>query len=562
MKVSKALVESLLSEGIEHYFTVYAEHIMSLIIDSELSKLLKPINATHEPGAGFMGIGYSRVSNKAGVCVFTGGPGVLNAVNPIASAYIEADPLIIIASTPPRDIAYKNALHVFPNDTDQFNVFRSITKKQFRITSPEQTPQVISKAFNEALSNRPGPVYVEIPADMFDSIIDEFNYVRIQPSKPTPSDDVIKEVLRMLSTSKKPVILAGRGVTIAEAENELIAVAEFFDVPVCTTVVGKGVIPPTHPLYGGIAAGSLGDPVADELLSNADLVLAIGVKFSQMGTGRYSMKINGDLIHVNVEADDMNRVFKATIAIKADAKEFLSKLLTIAKRESTEKIYRGSKELVSKLWDRFKTSLVQSPRKGDLIESWEVIEALRSVFDEDTIYVCDVGAHRIDTYTMPAYKPRTYIASASYASMGRGVPGAIGAKLAKKDSNVVGLVGDGGFLMTGLEVITGVRYNVPVIIVVFNDSAYRVLGIYEKVKYGSEFTYRLPHVNFCELSKSLGAHGIRVERREDLRNSIEEALSLAKDKPVVVDVVVNPETIPIPMRRLYKANYISELNRK
>jgi thiamine pyrophosphate-dependent acetolactate synthase large subunit-like protein len=146
--------------------------------------------------------------------------------------------------------------------------------------------------------------------------------------------------------------------------------------------------------------------------------------------------------------------------------------------------------------------------------------------------------------------------------MGRGVPGAIGAKLAKKDSNVVGLVGDGGFLMTGLEVITGVRYNLPVIIVVFNDSAYRVLGIYEKVKYGSEFTYRLPHVNFCELSKSLGAHGIRVEGREDLRNSIEEALSLAKDKPVVVDVVVNPETIPIPMRRLYKANYIGELNRK
>ncbi|MEM1813347.1 MAG: thiamine pyrophosphate-dependent enzyme, partial [Sulfolobales archaeon] len=173
-----------------------------------------------------------------------------------------------------------------------------------------------------------------------------------------------------------------------------------------------------------------------------------------------------------------------------------------------------------------------------------------------------VGAHRIETFTMPIYKPRTYIATTSYVSMGMGVPSAIGAQLARKDVRVVGLVGDGGFLMTGLEVVTGVRYNLPVIIFVFNDSAYRVLRIYEKVSYGSELTYKLPSVNYAELAKSLGAYGIRIERRDELKDGVDRALSLAKDRPVVVDVVINPDSIPLPMRRLYKARTISEIGKR
>jgi acetolactate synthase-1/2/3 large subunit len=562
LRVSEVLRESLVSEGVEYYFTVYAEHTLRFIIDTELVGKPKSINTAYEPGAGFMGVVYSRVSGKVGVCVFTGGPGVLGAVNPIAMAYVESDPLVVIATTPPRGIVYKNCLHAFPNDTDQLEVFRSITKRQFRITTPNHVGQIISKAFNTALSGRPGPVYVEIPADLFDEVVDGFTYLKLPISRPTPSDEVVTEVIKLLMNSKRPVILAGRGVTISGAESELLAVAELFDAPICTTIMGKGIIPPTHPLYGGIAAGNLGDVVAEELLSNADLVLAIGVRFSQMGTGRYSMKISGNLIHVNVSADEFGRVFKPLLAIEADAKEFLTKLLMIARREGIKRFSRGSSELLSKLWREVKSSVSgEAVSRSDMIESWEVIKVLREVFDEDTVFVGDVGAHRIETFTMPIYKPRTYIVTTSYVSMGMGVPGAIAAKLAKKDSKVVGVVGDGGFLMTGLEVVTAVRYNIPVVIVVFNDSAYKVLRIYERVSYGTDITYKLPNVNFCELAKSLGAHGVRIERRDELRRGIEEAVSLAKDKPVVVDVVISPESIPLPMRRLYKANYISEIKK-
>ncbi len=563
MKVSEAIIESLCKEDVEHYFTVFAEHTLALSVSIEKAGKPKSINAAYEPGAGFMSVSYSRVSGKVGFSVLTGGPGVLGAANPIAMAYVEGDPLVVLATTPPRNIAYKNCLHAFPNDYDQLSVFKTITKRVFRITSASQAPQVISKAFNTALSGRPGPVYVEVPADIFNEDVDDFTYLKLPISKPTPNEGVVREVLRMIMGAERPVILAGRGVTLSGAESELVTVAEFFDIPVCTTVMGKGAIPPTHPLYGGVAAGNLGDSVAEELLSNADLVLALGVRFSQMGTGRYSMKLGGSLVHVNISCDEFGRVFKPALAIEADVREFLGKLLFTAKAECVKRVSRGSSERLSKMWEsaRLAQAAEQVP-KGELIESWEVVKMLRESLDEDTIFACDVGAHRIETFTMPIYKPRTYIITTSYVSMGMGVPSAIGAQLARRDARVVGLVGDGGFLMTGLEVVTGVRYNLPVIIFVFNDASYRVLRIYERASYGTELTHKLPSVNYSELGKSLGAHGVRIERRDELKDGIDKALSLAKDRPVVVDVVIDPDSVPLPMRRLYKANIISEIGKR
>jgi len=556
LRVSEAIVEALISEGVEHYFTVNAEHIIGIIVYSELRDAPKPINASHEPGAGFMGVVYSRVKRSPGVCVFTAGPGVLGAVNPIAMAYIESDPLVVIATSPPRDVAYRNAVHAFPGEYDQLGALRSITKRSYRISNPSEAYDVMSRAFAAAVSGRPGPVYVEIPVDILREEVGSGRYVRQSVARLTPSGGVVEEVFKKILGSRRPVILAGRGVAISGAEQELLELAELLDIPVCTTIMGKGVFPPSNSLYGGIAAGKMGDPVAEELLSAADLVLAIGVRFSQTGTGRYSMKIGGELIHVNISEEDIGRVFRPSIAVVSDAKEFLSRILSLA-RERGIRVDRGSKELLKRLWSIHRQE-IPAPR-GDMIEPWEVVRALRELFDEDTIFVCDAGAHRTETFIMPVYRPRTYITTTGYSSMGLGVPGAIAAKLARRDSTVVGIVGDGGFLMTGLEIATGVRYRVPAIVVVFNDSSYRVLRIYEKAEYGTELTYKLPNINFSELAKSLGAHGIRIESRDELRRGIEEAISLAKDRPVVVDIVVNPEAIPLPMSRLYGALYVNEL---
>ncbi len=558
-KGGAVVAKALASEEVEHYFTVPAEQILRIIIESEFVKVPKPINAAFEPGAGFMALIYSRVTGKVGVCVLTAGPGIFSAVNPIAMAHVESDPLVVIASTPPRDIAYRNALHALFTDSDQLSVFRSITKRQLRVTQVSHLPDILSKAFHIAQSHRPGPVYVEIPADILDEEIENFDYVRISPVKPSAPNDLIDKVVEVLKNAQKPVILAGRGITLSSAEKEVITLAEMLDIPICTTVMGKGIIPPTHPLYAGIAAGRLGDKVAEKILEEADVVLAIGVRFSQMGTGRYSMKIKGALIHVNISPDEIGRVFKPDIAIVADAKDFLSKMLIKIKKEGI-KVNRRSKEYLSRLWKSVREEKIMV-KKSSIIEPWEVVDNLRKITDEDTIFICDVGAHRIETFTMPIYKPRTYITTTSYVSMGFAIPGAIAAKLAKKENIVIGIVGDGGFLMTGLELITGVRYNIPAIIVVFNDSSYRVLRIYEKIKYGTELTHKLPHVDFSNVARSLGAHGIRIESRDELKDGLVKALSLAKNKPVVVDVIVNPEAVPTPMTRLYGVHYISELGK-
>jgi len=553
------ITHAFINEGVEYFFTVAAEQILRVIIGSELAGKPRPINAAFEPGAGFMSVVYSRVTGRVGVSVFAAGPGILSAINPIAMAHVESDPLVVIASTPPRDVAYRNSLHALFTDSDQLSVLRTLTKKQFKVTHANQLPYVISKAFNIAQSDRPGPVYVEVPADILDEEVSEFTYVRLPPSKPTPPEYLVDEVLKLLRSAERPVILAGRGVTLSGAEGEVISLAELLDAPVCTTVMGKGIIPPSHPLYAGIAAGRLGNSVAEEVLANADVVLAVGVRFSEMGTGRYSMRINGKLIHVNVCADEIGRVFKPDVAVVADAKEFLVKLLSRIRGEGLT-FRRGSSEYLRNLWMREGGGNLDIS-KGDLIEPWELVNAMRKVFDEDTIIVGDVGAHRIETFTMHVYKPRRYIISTSYVSMGMGVPGAIAAKLAKMDSKVIGIVGDGGFLMTGLEIATGVRYGIPAVVIVFNDSSYRVLRVYEKVRYGTEFTYKLPNVNFSELAKALGAHGVRVERRDELEDGLNRALSLARDRPVVVDVVINPEAVPGPMVRLYGARYVSELGK-
>jgi len=242
-------------------------------------------------------------------------------------AYVESDPLVVIATTPPRNLAYRNAIHAFPNDTDQLEVFRSITKRCYRITTPAEASHIVSKALATALFGRPGPVYIEIPADILREEIGGYSHVKLSIPRQLPNDAQVDDALKRILRSERPVKLAGKGVSISGAEQELVEFAELLDTPVCTTIMGKGVIRPGHPLYGGIAAGKMGDPVAEELLEKADLVLAIGIRFSQMGTGRYSMKIGGNIIHVNISEDEFGRVFNPSLAIVTDAGKFLRKAI-------------------------------------------------------------------------------------------------------------------------------------------------------------------------------------------------------------------------------------------
>ncbi len=414
--------------------------------------------------------------------------------------------------------------------------------------------ETLAKAYRVAVSGKPGPVYIEVPMDVLDSDVEASPvYVGdVGVEKPVVNEGVVREVAELLADAEFPVLLLGRGVIISGAGDLAIRVAEALNAPVTTTIMAKGLVSPNHPLYAGVAAGRAGNMVAYEVIRRADVVLAVGNRFSEIGTGRYSLEIRGKLIHVNIDDYDLGRAYEPYIKVQADARDFLAKLIEVLRGLRIRRRDYVVNEL-RELWV-VENREFESYYGGvsGLIKPWEVIRAVREVFSRGkSIFIGDVGAHRIESFLMPIYGGESYITSTSYVSMGLAVPGAVAASIIYPDRDVVALVGDGGFLMTGLELSTAVQYGAKPRVIVFNDSAYRVLGVYERVRFGSvtESLVRLPSVDFALLARSLGVEGITITRREELRSSLEDALN--SDGAVVVDVHIDPSAVPIPYQRLY-----------
>ncbi|MEM0052814.1 MAG: thiamine pyrophosphate-binding protein [Nitrososphaeria archaeon] len=556
---SEGIVECLTQENVDMIFTVAAENIYPLL-QSCLKNGLSVINSKLELSAAFMALTYSRLKKKPSVLIVTGGPGIIGSLSPIAEARLEGDPMIVFSTLPPND-GKKTHMHQLIDEEDQTNILVPITKEQFKIKKLCDIPKVISEAFGKCREKKPGPVYIELVPEILLEEGSMPKYEHRETIAPKPSTDEVIKVCELILRSRFPVIIAGRGVYLAEAREELLKLAQILDAPLTTTIMAKGLVPKNFRLYAGVAAGRSGNITAEKILEKSDLVIAIGNRFSEMGTGRYSLRFSGKLVHINISEEDIGRVFKPDIAIVSDAREFLTMLL---KELEKKKIKNEGKnvELVKEFWSKEEEELkkLYGSLKEGPIKSWEVIQTLNQVIEEDAIVVGDVGAHRIETFIMPLYAPQTYIATTSYVSMGLAVPGAVAASIIYPEKQVFGIVGDGGFLMTGFEISTAVQYNAKPIIIVFNDSSYKVLRIYEHVRYHSDTKelYKLPETDFAKIAEGLGAKGIRVFERSQLYQSFKEAVEWRKG-PVVVDVKIDPETIPVPFQRLYSSKRIEEI---
>ncbi|MEM4193983.1 MAG: thiamine pyrophosphate-binding protein [Nitrososphaeria archaeon] len=556
---SEGIVECLTQENVDMIFTVAAENIYPLL-QSCLKNGLSVINSKLELSAAFMALTYSRLKKKPSVLIVTGGPGIIGSLSPIAEARLEGDPMIVFSTLPPND-GKKTHMHQLINEEDQTNILVPITKEQFKIKKLCDIPKVISEAFGKCREKKPGPVYIELVPEILLEEGSMPKYEHRETIAPKPSTDEVIKVCELILKSRFPVIIAGRGVYLAEAREELLKLAQILDAPLTTTIMAKGLVPKNFRLYAGVAAGRSGNITAEKILEKSDLVIAIGNRFSEMGTGRYSLRFSGKLVHINISEEDIGRVFKPDIAIVSDAREFLTMLL---KELEKKKIKNEGKnvELVKEFWSKEEEELkkLYGSLKEGPIKSWEVIQTLNQVIEEDAIVIGDVGAHRIETFIMPLHTPQTYIATTSYVSMGLAVPGAVAASIIYPEKQVFGIVGDGGFLMTGFEISTAVQYNAKPIIIVFNDSSYKVLRIYEHVRYHSDTKelYKLPETDFAKIAEGLGTKGIRVFERSQLYQSFKEAVEWRKG-PVVVDVKIDPETIPVPFQRLYSSKRIEEI---
>jgi len=526
MTGGQAVVKALEKEGTSIVFGLPGVHVLG-IYDALYDSKIRHVLVRHEQSAAFMADAYSRTTGRVGVCVTTMGPGTTNAVTALATAYCDSSPVLLIAGQIPSKLVGKGkgALH----EVDQLSIIRPLTKWNKCVKKVKDIPPTIHQAFKSMRLERPRPIQIEIPIDILE-VTGEVDFTWQENNilqKPLGSWEAVDDAVLLLANSKAPMILAGGGVLRSGAAEELIKTAETLSAPVITTIMGKGAIPDDHPLSLGCLAR--GGPI-EEVLAEADVVLALGTRFSATSTKNWTIKFPENLIHVDIDETEIGKNYTTKIGIVGDAKLVLQRMLSQLKNR-VQVTRTGWLDRVMNVKRRMRSELEFSDRA----EIRTVLE-IRKVLDRDAIVAADVT---IPAYWMvrffEVYQPGTFLYPAGYVAMGFGLPAAIASKLAHPERQVITLCGDGSFMMTCQELATAVENNVNIPIILYNNQGYGVLKYAQKLNFSSRHIgVNLTNPDFLRFAEAFGAKGLRVDAISQLKPCLEEALK--SDKPTVIDM--------------------------
>jgi len=550
MSGAEAIVEALKREKVEVIFGIIGGAIMP-VYDVLLDSGIRHILVRHEQCAAHAADGYARASGKPGVCMATSGPGATNLVTGITTAYMDSSPIIAITGQVNRrsaNTAYMIGRDAF-QEADIIGITTPITKYNYQLTSASEVPRVVKEAFYIATTGRPGPVLLDLPKDIQAERAEiEFpEKVEIRGYKPVtdPHPLQVKKAADALLNAERPVILAGGGVILSNAFPELLEVAEFLMAPVVTTFMGKGAIPENHPLSLG-CIGMHGSRVANSVILDADVLLAVGTRFGDRSTGTLDTFCRDTrIIHVDIDSAEIGKNVDVDIPIVADAKKALKAIreaLTLrAERKKETAWFRRIKELKEQYEDTLEPG-------GEDLRPTRVLKELRKIIPEDSIATTEVGQNQMwASLYFKAYKPRTFISSGGLGTMGFGFPAAIGAKTACPDKFVVDIAGDGSFRMTEQELATSVVEDIPVTVVILNNSTLGMVAQWQRLFFDKR--YVAVHLSgipdFVRLAEAYGAQGVRVGSLEEFVKAVKEAMRL--DVTTVIDVPIPPEEDVFPM---------------
>ncbi|MDQ0338003.1 acetolactate synthase-1/2/3 large subunit [Caldalkalibacillus uzonensis] len=531
---AQAIVKMIKNEGIVKVFCVPGESylpVLDAIYDEEAIEL---IAARHEGGASFMAEGWAKASGKPGVVMATRGVGGSNLAIGVHTAFQDSTPLVVFLGQ--VDSRFRGREGFQEVDLDQF--FKHIAKWTVEITDPKRVPELVGRAFRVAQTGRPGPVVVSLPENILMAEIQLATFPRVTCPRPAPSAVEVEQVGRMLADAKKPLIIAGGGVIRANAEEALQHFAEKQHIPVMAAFRRHDVFPNQHELYAGHLG--LGTPtVILQRVKEADLIIAVGTRLSEVTTQDYTL-ISAEqlLIHVDISAETLGKVYPPDLGIAADAREALNAFLEL-------EVLNDYSDWARRLRTGYEqvAAFPSSSPQGTLTNE-RIMEVLQTHLPPDAILTNDAGnfagwLHRFYQFK----RKKTYIGPTSGA-MGYGLPAAIGAKLAHPNRTVVSLSGDGGMMMTVQELETAVRYHIPVISLVFNNGMYGTIRMHQELHYPKRVIgTSLNMINFAELGMALGAKGFTVTTLEEFEQSLLEAL--ASDYPSVVDIRTDPEQISV-----------------
>ncbi|MGQ9908395.1 MAG: biosynthetic-type acetolactate synthase large subunit [Candidatus Flexifilum sp.] len=541
---AEIVLECLLREGVDVVFGYPGGAILPVYDALTKYPQIHHVLVRHEQGAAHMADGYARATGRVGVAIATSGPGATNLVTGIATAMMDSSPIVCITGQVPRGAIGSDAFQ----ETDVTGVTLPITKHNYLVMDVHDLPYIIREAFYIARTGRPGPVLVDIPKDVQNEKI-EFVYPEepivlpgYRPPQSAEEADIAR-ALELIHASERPVILAGHGITMAHANNELRELAERAHIPVALTLLGKGAMPEGHPLTIGMM-GMHGEAASNLAIQEADLLIALGMRFDDRVTGNlktYAPKARK--IHVDIDPSEINKNVKVDVGIVGDLRTVLTQLLP------------GVKSMNHADWlNRIRDWKEDSSERDiinrditDVLLGAQVINDLWKYTGGNAVTVTDVGQHQmLEAQYYPHQRPASMITSGGLGTMGFGLPAAIGAKFGRPDEEVWAIVGDGGFQMTLCELATAKQENVPVRIAIINNSFLGMVRQWQELFYEERYS-ATPMFNpdFVKLAEAYGIPARRVTKRDEIADAVAFARSV--DGPALIEFVVEKEEMVYPM---------------
>lgn len=545
---SEALMRSLVAEEVDTIFGYPGGAIMP-VYDAlyDFQDRINHILVRHEQGAGHAAQGYARMQGRAGVCLVTSGPGATNLVTAIADALIDSTPMVCIVGQVGKKLLGTDAFQ----EADVMGVTMPITKWNYQITSADEVPEIVAKAFYIAQSGRPGPVLLDITKSAQLEIMTEpFVYEKCQSiisyrPRLIPKADQLEVAAKLINGAKRPYILAGHGVQIAKAEAELQAFAEKTGIPVATTLLGQSTISTDHPLYVGWL-GMHGNYGPNVLTDHADVIIAIGMRFDDRVTGDASKYIRqAKVVHIEIDPAEIDKIIKAHAPVVGDAKECLKALLPLV-HKNDHTIWRNE----FKKYDAIEYEKITEPELGNpdgKIRMAEVIDMLSRKTKGEAVLVTDVGQHQMMASRYYKFKrPNSLVTSGGMGTMGFALPAAFGVQVGAPDREVVAIIGDGCFQMTLQELGTIVQNKQPVKAIILNNNFLGMVRQWQQLFHQRRYSFvELQNPNFVMIAKGFGMDGHTCDERENLSDSLDKML--AHDGPYLLEVIVEKEENVFPM---------------
>jgi acetolactate synthase-1/2/3 large subunit len=549
MRGAKILCEALLREGVDTIFGYPGGAVLHIYDELfNYRDKLRHVLVRHEQGAIHMAEGYAKATGKVGVALVTSGPGATNAVTGIADAALDSVPLVVISGNVPRKMIGTDAFQ----EVDTVGITRQCTKYNYLVRDVNDLAEIVKEAFFIASSGRPGPVLIDIPKDVsgenapfvYPSHVNLPSY----RSQAFGDEQQVKKAIEMMCTAKQPILYVGGGVVHSAGADELLELAEKLSIPVTPTLLGLGCFPSGHPLSLGML-GMHGTYWANMAISDADLIVAIGVRFDDRVTGALNkFAPQAEIIHVDIDPSSINKNRRVQVGIEGDAKTVMQQMLELLPTEECA----SSAERLTSWWQQIQQWKDYSPltyQNSDTeIKPQYLIEELYKLTNGDAIVSSDVGQHQMwVAQYYPFNATRQWLTSGGLGTMGFGMPAALGAQIAHPDRQVVAFVGDGGFQMTAQELTTAVQYKTNLKVIIMNNGYLGMVRQWQEIFYDKTYSHVLMECqpDFVKLAEAYGATGLRVSKPEDLRATLEKGLNTPG--VVVMDVVVSEEENVFPM---------------